>query len=382
MTSSMPRTDTATEPATDGAWRRLFLGRPRGRHDHLDALDGLRGLAVAIVLGSHLSNAGMPLLPGLDLSGTGKSGVYLFFVLSAFLLARILADRPPAAFASAWTWADYALRRVLRIWPLYLVVLVSAWVMTRWSLPWHYAIDTPALWRHLTLREGQSVLWSIPVEFTFYLWLPPIALGIAWLRARRPGIAWELAAGGALLAAALWAWPPSQAGVNDVRLGPYLSLFLLGAFAARLDLGLRDAGKAPSQAAWGAVGLLAVAALLATTPVGWAWLSGQPKDPALNHTWFPFFGLAWSALLLAVLHGPSWLRVPFASTPARLLGVVSFSAYLWHMPVLDALRAAGVAASPWPAGLVVAAVLAASMLSYLVFERPWRDLRLRPAPRS
>ena len=116
--------------------------------------------------------------------------------------------------------------------------------------------------------------------------------------------------------------------------------------------------------------------------MGWAWLSGQPKDPALNHTWFPFFGLAWSALLLAVLHGPSWLRVPFASTPARLLGVISFSAYLWHMPVLDALRAAGVAASPWPAGLVVAAVLAASMLSYLVFERPWRDLRLRPAPRS
>ena len=70
----------------------LFLGRPRTRQRHLDALDGLRGLAVLVVIGSHLSNVGM--LPRPGLSGTGKSGVYLFFVLSAYLLTRILLQRP------------------------------------------------------------------------------------------------------------------------------------------------------------------------------------------------------------------------------------------------------------------------------------------------
>ena len=65
----------------------------------------------------------------------------------------------------------------------------------------------------------------------------------------------------------------------------------------------------------------------------------------------------------------------------RLLGVVSFSAYLWHMPVLDAVRAAGL--ERWP-GLAPAAVLAGtvavSVVSFLVFERPWREVRLPARP--
>ena len=136
-----------------------------------------------IVLMSHLANAGLGLLPGAGLAGTGKSGVYLFFVLSAFLLCRALLERPPAGFADARLWADYALRRVLRIWPLYLLLLLLSWALTTAAVSgWHYQIDTPALLRHLQLREGQSVLWSIPPEFIFYLWLPLLALALAWLR--------------------------------------------------------------------------------------------------------------------------------------------------------------------------------------------------------
>lgn len=77
------------------------------------ALDGLRGLAVGIVLLSHAANVGLPVLPGFTLSGIGKSGVYLFFVLSAFLLTRLLLLRPWSDWRRIDTWADYALRRVL-----------------------------------------------------------------------------------------------------------------------------------------------------------------------------------------------------------------------------------------------------------------------------
>ena len=364
-------------PLTFWQW---FLGRPRTRADHLDALDGLRGLAVLIVLGSHLSNAG--LLPAPGLAGSGKSGVYLFFVLSAFLLTRALLQRPPAAFADGRLWADYALRRVLRIWPLYLVVLLTSWMLTTAQVNWHYVLDTAALWRHLTLQEGQSVLWSIPVEFTFYLWLPLLAFALACMQVRR----WPLWAEGVVallaLATATHVWPPAEAQVNDVRLGPYLVVFLCGAFAAQLDHRMRDASTPRRQGAWALAGLAGLAACVLAVPSVWAFATGRAFDPSVSHTWFVWFGVAWSLLLLGVLHGPHWLRAPFASVPLRLIGVVSFSAYLWHMPVLEALQAAGVGRWPWLAPwLVLLVALVVAMASFLLFERPWREVRLPRAVR-
>lgn len=353
--------------------RELFIGRPRNRMHHLDALDGLRGLAVLVVIASHLSNAGM--LPKPGLSGTGKAGVYLFFVLSAFLLTRILLVRPMPAFADPRLWADYAMRRILRIWPLYLFVLLLSWMLTRQGLPWHYRMEDVTLLAHLALREGQSVLWSIPVEFLFYVWLPPLVLAMAWLRGRCP--AWlQLVLACAVVAAALWRWPASTMAVNDVRVGPYLPVFLCGAFAARIDLALaRDPARWPW--AWALLAGLAVAACVLMVPVVWAMATGAGFNPAVNHGWFLSHGLVWASLLLALLHGPAWLRRPFTSTPLRLVGVISFSAYLWHMPVMDLVRMAGVLPMPWlEPVLVVVLTLAVSMLSFLLLERPWREVRL------
>src|SRR3546814_1595285 len=87
--------------------------------------------------------------------------------------------------------------------------------------------------------------------------------------------------------------------------------------------------------AWVFVGGRAALAFAASFPVAWAWLSATPPRPELGHQWFLFFGVLWSALVLGVLHGPGWLRRPFAHPVLRLVGVVSFSAYLWHMPILD-----------------------------------------------
>ena len=187
------------------------------------------------------------------------------------------------------------------------------------------------------------VLWSIRVEFKFYLWLPLMALALAWMAARR----WSLSAQGAVLLVALalasLAWPPSATGTNDVRLGPYLPLFLCGGAAAAVDLRLGHGGSAR---AWGFAGLLACAVFALTLPETWSLLSGGAVDHKLTHTWFVFFGATWATLLLAVLHGPRWLRAPFAWAPMRLLGVVSFSAYLWHMPVLFGMAALG--GRNWP----------------------------------
>ncbi len=344
---------------------------------HLDVLDGLRGVAVLVVLASHFSNAG--LFPRPALQGVGKSGVYLFFVLSAYLLTRNLLSRPPGTLARARVWLDYALRRVLRIWPLYLVVLGLSWLAFTHGHAWLYAIDTPALWRHLGLREGQSVLWSIPVEFSFYLCLPLVVLGLRGMdRARWP--AWlQCAAFVLALGLCTWRWPPAASVENDVRLGSYLVVFLCGAFAARVDAWL--AGVRGSTA-WTAAGLTAILLWCVAVPALWCRLRGLAFEPTVTRAWFLFFGLSWSVLLLALLHGSERLRRVFAWRPLRWVGLVSFSLYLWHLPVMDALLRAGLAERlplllPW---IALALALAVAGVSYRLFERPQRNVRLAASP--
>ena len=130
-----------------------------------------------------------------------------------------------------------------------------------------------------------------------------------------------------------------------------------------------------------AIGLLGLVGWVLTVPGVWAGIIGVPVDIRVNHRWFLFFGLAWSCLLLAILHGPSWLRALFGSAPMRLVGVVSFSAYLWHMPVLSGLYAVGAADWPLAPWLLLLVVLAVAMGSYVLFERPWREWRLPSARR-
>ena len=355
----------------------LFLGAPKTRHGHLDVLDGLRGLAMVIVIVTHLANSGfIPPQPGL--AGSGKPAIYLFFVLSAYLLTRYLLRRPLAGFRDVDLWLDMGSRRVLRIWPLYLVVLLLSWALTLSGVDgWHYRMDTATLWRHLSLREGQSVLWSIPVEFLFYLWLPALALGLAWMRERGWPLWAELAVFGLSLAAAYWKWPPSEATENNIEVGQYITVFLCGTYAARLDERIRAAGPGPTWL-WAVFGVLGLAAWIAAIPSIYAWLLQQPYDRYVSHYWFIYYGVLWSAVLLALLHGPEWFKAVFRSRVMRLFGVISFSAYLWHMPVLEY-----VARSPLGQWKVPSAILIfflsviVGMVSFLLIERPLRDVRIR-----
>ncbi len=354
-----------------GALWRDLLGAGRARSA---PLDGLRGLAVLIVIASHWSNAGLDLLP-VTMAGTGKSGVYLFFVLSAFLLTRLMLLRWEREGASrSWLLADYAFRRVLRIWPLYLVILLVSFACTQlgWTA-WHYApMDLASLRGHVLLQRGDSVLWSIPVEFTFYLVLP--LLVVAMHAARTLPMALQALAAALLIAAASAAWPPTGMLENDIRLGPYLVLFLCGAFSARLDLWLGRRGQ--GHAAWAWLAIAMAGALVASHPVVWSAAWGTPPNAKLNHTWLPFFGVCWSALLLAAVRGPAWLAAIFSTAALRVLGAVSFSAYLWHMPVLDWLAGLALASRGLAAWLGVAIVVLVSLLSWALIERPWQGLRL------
>ena len=149
---------------------------------HLSGLDGLRGLAIALVLVHSLTMFVHPVSAGGQLYHAalafGWSGVQLFFVLSGFLITGILLDTRP----TPHYFRNFYIRRALRIFPLYYVTLAVAFIVLPAldRMPQVYAGDYPhqaflwlylSNWRH-DIGGGFSHYWSLALEEQFYLVWP------------------------------------------------------------------------------------------------------------------------------------------------------------------------------------------------------------------
>ena len=141
--------------------------------EHFKSLDGLRGIAVLFVVLSHASNAKMFIHPIINFHAMGKVGVYLFFVLSAYLLDRQIALAFIANKTSIGYWKNYFLRRFLRIYPLFVIALIFHGLLNLVGVKTviDSIIDIPL---HMILLKGESIFWSIPVEFKYYFISPLI----------------------------------------------------------------------------------------------------------------------------------------------------------------------------------------------------------------
>ncbi|MEZ4215039.1 MAG: acyltransferase [Myxococcota bacterium] len=348
-----------------GAWLDAhFLRRTSSSNEQVDALDGLRGIAVALVVASHLSNLGLHPLPGADFQGTGKYGVYLFFVLSAFLLTRPLVA-PGAAFGGAAAWRRYAARRALRIFPLYWVVLAVNWGFTEvWPTQAFPSLTSEQWVRHMLLREGKGVYWTIPVELAFYLAIPVYALLVRALGGRLVPVTLATAA---IVAASSALFPPGDTPNNSVWIGWYLPVFAAGSYAAFLDHRIPRARTLAGDA----VAAAGLAAVVAAFPSVARAATGADVDKTFLHTAYLPFGIAWSAVVLGALRARGPLARALESRALRLAGVVSFSVYLWHVPVLRALAMLRIPQPQATAWLVVGASLALALGSYAAIERPF-----------
>jgi len=172
--------------------KRTLIKGTTSPSSHLPVLDGLRGIAILLVLGTHFAQGGHhnPVLKiFFAVTSFGWSGVDLFFVLSGFLITRILLS----AKGAKGYFRNFYMRRVLRIFPLYYGVLGASLVLA----PLFVQGPKPGLsqlWLWLygqNLREAltgmPSVMqnplglyfghfWSLAVEEHFYLVWPAIVL--------------------------------------------------------------------------------------------------------------------------------------------------------------------------------------------------------------
>src|SRR3989475_6681052 len=165
----------------------------RARDDHMPVLDGLRGVAVLLVLLIHAIWGPLrPATASIDVvvravAYAGWMGVDLFFVLSGFLITGILLDTRGQP---GW-WPNFIARRALRIFPLYYGALTVLFVLlpwlVRWSNPEFVTLQANQRWywtytvNLLAARTGgsgtplyTSHLWSLSIEEQFYLIWPLI----------------------------------------------------------------------------------------------------------------------------------------------------------------------------------------------------------------
>jgi len=322
---------------------------------HIPALDGLRAIAVLLVIATHTAH---PLL------GIGWVGVDVFFVLSGFLISRLLLTEIQET--GTIRLGPFYGRRAARLYPALLLTLMLVALLALTDLNESSeitalrAVIAGVYLSDLWVWGGGDLgplthTWSLAVEEQFYL-LWPLLLLVQRTRARAGLV---IAAGAASLAAMLWPhWPTGQIDHSAVYFAPWAR-----AWELLLGCGLAMSWPTVERAArpWAAwAGCAAAAAVLATAPL------------------FPVAS-AWQALLVgvstvAVIWASGTRSLPvrvLAARPLRWIGDRSYGLYLYHYPAFwvagqFALRRSMVAV------VAMAIALPVAYLSYRFVEVPIR----------
>ena len=317
-------------------------------HARIEHLDWLRALAAGLVLVGHCAN---PLVRG------GAIGVCVFFVLSGYLITSILLRD---GMFTGENIAKFIVRRIARIYPLYVVQIALAVLVYRLFQADKFSAAVEAVPGLLSFTSAPSewfgyafgVLWTLRIEFWFYVTFP-FLLWAASLTGRL--VPWII--GG--IAISLMAKVIHFGG--DVL--SYYDQFLLGALCAIAIKAQRIPWIAFLPHCF--VGCVLTILVIAEIPFpGW-------------HTpmWFYQSLATASVTALAILAGaarPPGLKLPILS----FIGRISYSIYLMHAVLLDALVFGLPQARTFPfflfsIPLFVLATLAVSAVTYRFIERPF-----------
>lgn len=358
-----------------------FHRKPTTTNRRSASLDGVRGIAVLLVFLSHTSGRDQAAFPSLNFAGVGHIGVYLFFVLSGFLLAlglfRISIDRDAIR--------AFFLRRAFRIIPLYLVVLagVFSWQLLAGRVAaryLHVGDGWTGLLQHLLMYRGDGVFWTIVVEMQFYLLLPMIVWGL--IHYRRSGVIVLLVVAiiNEMLYAAYFLVPQLPNPIvylspNYREHGTFVGVFASGVLAA-YAAHFHQASILRWQRWLNPLALALFLTVLCATliMVSWHFLGYMRPYYGLRF-WSLLYGASFALFLLSVHLGnpmTGWLD----SALLRIWGILGFSVYLLHMLVIAVVNQTTL---PPSVKLAVSTllVLVVAKLSYACIERPFMEMSYR-----
>jgi peptidoglycan/LPS O-acetylase OafA/YrhL len=351
---------------------------------HIPALDGIRGIAILlVVLGHHTVMRQSTLFDRayVNLTRLGWSGVDLFFVLSGFLITGILYD----ARGRAHYYRNFYVRRTLRIFPVYyafvfftLAISPRLWPDTDLAAMGRAAMsDTSEAWYWLylsnvlfALKDGfghpnLAVTWSLAIEEQFYLVWPVVVALLG-----RRSLMWTcvgLMAGALALRTAL---VMGGAGSTVPYVLPFCRIDALaaGGFVA---LALREDPEAAPLVAWAR--RVAPAALLTFFGI---WYVEDPFDneswtePMMQTAGYTMLALFFGSLvaLTATSRQGSALSRVFGAPLLRTFGKYSYALYLVHVPVRRWVRDTYFPVAAFPTWL--GSPLPGQLLFYVVATAP------------
>jgi peptidoglycan/LPS O-acetylase OafA/YrhL len=325
---------------------------------HIGVLDGLRALAILLVLVSHglqqiwldMSRPYLPIGP-FDLAGflrTGNIGVDLFFVLSGFLITGQLLDGGIAAKQGRRRLIGrYLKRRFFRIAPAYYLVLAfTTAVFVAFNPSGSYIVQQGhSFVFHLLFLHNffyvrnYPLFWSLAEEFQFYLLAPFLILMLLRLKPRSQYLALALAIvvlATLRLLAVLHVQPVSQDyDEYFFRIRILLPFSLDGILAGVLcnflwrDENIRAGLRRPAfcnSLLLGGAGLLCLIAAFHRPPEAGVSLFDKSYLPTIIAACF-------AAMMLGLLAGSAGQKF-FSSRPLRFIALVSYSMYLVHMIVV------------------------------------------------
>lgn len=339
------------------------------RLTHIQALDGIRGLGLVLVVSTHallifFSKSRNP-IPG------GFIGLDAFFVLSGFLITSLLLGEHHKQ--GRISLRGFYRRRALRLLPALLCLLAAHAIYAAiTNLPMRTELTSGAAvlfyvanWYRIgghPVALGMGHLWSLAVEEQFYLVWPLVTLALLNIR-RSPRAVYVVlccaAAGVCVWRFVLWRHGVTPFAIQQ-RTDARADSLIIGALAGYVYVRRSLARVRFSLLAWPALALLAYCVFFLSARHAFWYVGG-----------FTLVAIASAMIVLAIAEG-NWAGIGlFNFAPFRVLGTVSYGVYLWHLPVFLAVARETPGTSHWAQlalGLAITADV--TVLSWFCIERP------------
>jgi peptidoglycan/LPS O-acetylase OafA/YrhL len=344
-----------------------LLTHPKYRPD----IDGLRGVAVLLVIGFHAFPGRIP---------GGFIGVDVFFVISGFLISSIIFR---SLENDRFSYADFYGRRIRRIFPALTLVLVACLIYGWFQIPSEYKligkhvaagagfVSNFASWRDTGYFDSSASqkpllhLWSLGIEEQFYIFWPAI-LGFVWMRKYNSFLKITLSILCCSFLVNIWTVRSHPVAAFYSPLSRFWEL-MLGGVLAYLTL------HRPDFLVKSTNGQAAIGLLMIVPPA--LFLTNQSVFPG----WWALLPTVGAFLVLSA--GPaSWLNRNLFGNPLLVsVGLISYPLYLWHWPLLYAFSQLPSqeylthAQSVFGRMFVIAVSVLLSWLTYRMVEVPIRS---------